>query len=60
MGGGNIRAFASLFRDEVAGMVFVDPLNENIFRSIGEKEKEAEIALQDQVFNKASAGQQAE
>jgi len=30
MGGANIRAFASLFRDEVAGMVFVDPLNENI------------------------------
>jgi pimeloyl-ACP methyl ester carboxylesterase len=60
MGGANIRAFASLFRDEVAGMVFVDPLNENIFRFIGEKEKEAEIARQDQVFNKASAGQQAE
>ena len=60
MGAANLRAFAHLFHDEVAGLVFVDPLNEQIFRSISAKEKEEAIAREDAQAAKRSAGQQAE
>jgi pimeloyl-ACP methyl ester carboxylesterase len=60
MGGANIRAFASLFKEEVAGMVFVDPLTENIFRSISDKEREAEMARQEAAVKNAPAGVQGE
>jgi pimeloyl-ACP methyl ester carboxylesterase len=60
MGGADIRAFASLFKEEVAGMVFVDPLNENIFRSVSDKEREAEMARQEAAVKDASAGVQGE
>ena len=60
MGAANLRAFAHLFQDEVAGLVFVDPFNEQIFRSISAKEKEEAIAREDAQAAKRSAGQQAE
>jgi len=60
MGGANIRAFASLFKEEVAGMVFVDPLNENIFRSVSDKERETEMARQEAAIKNAPAGVQGE
>lgn len=60
MGGADIRAFAGLFPKEVAGMVFVDPLNENIFRSESDKEREARLAQQDAAVKNAPAGVQAE
>ena len=59
MGGAHIRAFASLFKDEVAGLVFVDPFTEKIF-GIDQKETEANFALQDAAVKNAPAGRQAE
>jgi pimeloyl-ACP methyl ester carboxylesterase len=59
-GGANIRAFAHLFEDEVAGMVFVDPLTEDIFTHLSEIEKADTIARQDALIVNASAGTQAE
>ena len=60
MGAADLRAFAHLFPDEVGGLVFVDPLNEQIFRSVSAKEKEEEIARQDAAAKNGSAGRQAE
>ena len=60
MGGANIRAFASLFKEEVAGMVFVDPINENIWTFVGEKEREAEVLRQEAAVKDAPAGVQGE
>ena len=60
MGAAVLRAFAHLFPNEIAGMVFVDPFNEQIFRSVSPKEKEEEIARQDAAAKNGSAGQQAE
>jgi pimeloyl-ACP methyl ester carboxylesterase len=60
LGGANIRAFAYLFREEVAGLVFVDPFNVNIFTSQSEKEREAAMAQQEAALKDAPAGVQAE
>lgn len=60
LGGANIRAFAYLFKDEVAGLVFVDPFNVNIFTSQSEKEREAAMAQQEAALKDAPAGVQAE
>jgi pimeloyl-ACP methyl ester carboxylesterase len=60
MGGAHIRAFASLFKEEVAGMVFVDPVSENIFRSVSDKERETELARQEASVKNAPAGVQGE
>jgi pimeloyl-ACP methyl ester carboxylesterase len=60
MGAAVLRAFAHLFPNEIAGLVFVDPFNEQIFRSVSPKEKAAEIARQDAAARNGSAGQQAE
>ncbi len=60
MGGGDIRAFAHLFKEEVAGIVFIDPVNATVFRSESEKEKAAVIAQQETAIKNASAGVQAE
>ena len=60
MGAAVLRAFAHLFPNEIAGLVFVDPFNEQIFRSVSPKEKEEEIARQDAMAKNGSAGQQAE
>lgn len=51
-GGANIRAFAYLFKDEVAGLVFVDPFNENIFTSQSKNEREQ----QEEALKNAPAG----
>ncbi|MDT7605435.1 MAG: hypothetical protein QOF61_3432 [Acidobacteriota bacterium] len=60
LGGANIRAFAYLFREEVAGLVFVDPLNENVFTAQTEQEREAAMAQQEEALKGAPAGVQAE
>ena len=60
LGAAYLRAFARLFQDEVAGLVFVDPFNEQVWRSLSAKEKDEIIALGDVVPAKGSPGQQAE
>lgn len=60
LGGANIRAFAHLFKDEVAGLVFVDPFNVNIFSSQSKKEREAAMAQQEAALKDAPTGVQAE
>jgi pimeloyl-ACP methyl ester carboxylesterase len=60
LGGANIRAFAHLFKEEVAGLIFVDPFNVNIFTSQSEKEREAAMAQQQAALKDAPAGVQAE
>ena len=60
MGAAVLRAFAHLFPNEVAGLVFVDPFNEQIFRSVSPKEKGEELARQDAAAKNGSAGRQAE
>jgi pimeloyl-ACP methyl ester carboxylesterase len=60
LGGANIRAFAKLFKDEVAGLVFVDPFNEKIFTSASEKDREAATAQQEAALKDAPPGIQAE
>ncbi len=60
MGAADIRAFAYLFKAEVAGMVFVDPMNEKSWTLVGEQERNAEIARQDAAVKDAPPGVQAE
>ena len=60
MGAGNIRAFAHLFRQEVAGLVFVDPLNVTASKSQTETEREAASAVEEAALENAPAGVQAE
>jgi pimeloyl-ACP methyl ester carboxylesterase len=60
MGSSNIRAFAHLFKKEVAGMVFVDPANTTVSRLQSEKEREAEMAKEEGGIQNAPAGVQAE
>lgn len=60
LGGAYIRAFAHLFRDEVAGLVFVDPFNESIWNFVGEEEGAAEIARQDAAVRDGPVGAQGE
>ena len=38
LGGAHIRAFAHLYKDEVAGLVFVDPFTESIFKAMSPEE----------------------
>ena len=58
LGGAYIRAFAHLFKDDVAGLVFVDPLSEDMFAAVDERE--AAIREQDARMGGAPAGLQAE
>lgn len=60
LGGADIRAFAHLFKDEVAGLVFVDPFNENIFASASEQERATAQAQQEAALKDAPAAVQAE
>jgi pimeloyl-ACP methyl ester carboxylesterase len=60
LGGANIRAFAYLFKDEVAGLVFVDPFNERIFTSQTKPELDAAMDQQDAGLKNAPAGAQGE
>lgn len=60
LGGANMRAFAHLLKDEVAGLVFVDPFNVNIFTSQSDKEREAAMTQQEAALKDAPAGVQAE
>lgn len=60
LGGAHIRAFAHLYKDEVAGLVFVDPFNENIFAAQSAQERAAAMAQQEAALKDAPAGVQAE
>src|SRR2546423_11277197 len=60
LGGANIRAFAYLFKDEVAGLVFVDPFNERVFTSQTRTELDAAMDQQDAARKGAPAGAAAE
>jgi pimeloyl-ACP methyl ester carboxylesterase len=55
-----IRAFAHLFSDEVAGLVFVDPVNQTIFKTASAKELEEEEAQYAEAMKNASPGVRAE
>jgi len=57
MGGAHIRAFAALYKDEVAGLVFVDPFVENAFRDEKIRKLNAE---QDKNMQSAPPGVRAE
>ena len=56
LGGANIRAFAYLFKDEVAGLVFVDPFQERVFASQTKAELDAAMAQQANAMKGAPAG----
>ncbi|MDT4966184.1 MAG: hypothetical protein QOJ64_921 [Acidobacteriota bacterium] len=60
LGGANIRAFAYLFKDEVAGLVFVDPFNERVFTSQTKKELDVAMDQQAAAMKGAPAGAEAE
>ena len=60
LGGANIRAFAYLFKDELAGLVFVDPFNERVFTSQTKKELDAAMDQQSAAMKGAPAGAEAE
>ena len=56
LGGTNIRAFAHLFKDEVAGLVFVDPMNTKYFATMSAKELETAITEQETLLRDAPIG----
>lgn len=60
MGGANIRAFAHLFKDDVVGLVFVDPFTEHIFRSVPTQVRDAELARQEATIKNGPPGPRAE
>lgn len=60
LGGADIRAFAHLYPDEVAGLVFVDPLTEKVFAVASRKDLQEEMARQDAAAKNGSAGWQGE
>jgi pimeloyl-ACP methyl ester carboxylesterase len=59
-GAANIRAFAYLFRDEVAGLVFIDPFNEAIFLAQTPTELRAAMDQQEAALKGAPPGVGAE
>jgi pimeloyl-ACP methyl ester carboxylesterase len=56
LGGANIRAFAYLFKEEIAGLVFVDPFNERVFSSQTKKQLDEALAQQDAALKGAPTG----
>lgn len=60
LGGAHVRAFAHLFKDEVGGLVFVDPISEDAFASQTEEEKEKARRDQEAALKSAPAGARAE
>ena len=56
LGGANIRAFAYLFKDEVAGLVFVDPFQERVFTTQTQAELDAAMQQQANAMKGAPAG----
>jgi len=56
LGGAHIRAFAHLFKDEVAGLVFVDPISEEVWAAASEQEKEKSLQDQDAEVKNGSPG----
>jgi len=53
MGGATIRAFAYLYKDETAGLVFVDPFCETEANGMTQKELQGELARADSNMKKA-------
>jgi pimeloyl-ACP methyl ester carboxylesterase len=60
LGGANIRAFANLYEDEVAGLVFVDPLTERIFSLASKQAVQEDMAQQEKAAQNAPVGWQGE
>lgn len=60
LGGANIRAFAHLYKDEVAGLVFVDPISERVFKAMSREENEEEAARMRAMFKEGPPGALAE
>ena len=60
LGGANIRAFAYLFKEEIAGLVFVDPFNERVFSSQTKKQFDEAMAQQDAALKGAPPGARGE
>ena len=60
LGGAHIRAFAHLYKDEVAGLVFVDPISESVFKSMSLEENEKEAARMQAMFKEGPPGALAE
>ena len=58
LGGGNIRAFSQLYRGEVAGLVFVDPISADVFQGLTREQLEAVAAQQEAMLH--TPGEQAE
>jgi tetratricopeptide (TPR) repeat protein len=60
LGGANVRAFAHLFKDEIAGLVFIDPFNETVFTSAAKEQQEAAVTQQTEALRDAPAAAQSE
>jgi pimeloyl-ACP methyl ester carboxylesterase len=60
LGNAHIRAFAHLFPSDVAGLVFIDPINARIFEVIGEAEKAEDEKWAKEFYERAPEGGKAE
>ena len=60
LGNAHLRAFAHLFPDDVAGLVFIDPMNARIFDDLTEKEKAEDEAWMKEFAARAPEGGKAE
>ncbi|MDX6611273.1 MAG: hypothetical protein QOD75_459 [Blastocatellia bacterium] len=60
LGGANMRAFAHLYKDEVAGLVLIDPINITVFTSATQQDVGRAQAQQEAALRNAPAGAQAE
>jgi pimeloyl-ACP methyl ester carboxylesterase len=56
LGGAHIRAFAHLFKDDVAGLVFVDPISEEMFAAASSEERKKDREEQDAAVSKGPPG----
>src|SRR5690606_32703103 len=60
LGNAHIRAFAHLYPEDVAGMVFIDPVNARAFEVMSEKEKAEEDKWVKEFLLRATPGPKAE
>lgn len=60
LGGAYLRAFAHLFKDEVAGIVFVDPFSEDMVASASAKDTAESWKSQDAAAERGRVGLQSE
>jgi pimeloyl-ACP methyl ester carboxylesterase len=60
LGGANMRAFAHLYKDEVAGLVLIDPISATLFTSATQQDLARAQAEQEAALQNDSAGAQGE